>query len=127
MCCIAETEEEARRASEPGLVEFFEFLCRVRGIGVWLDADEDPNDPKYREMDPWQLMMERDHLMVGTPDSVLERMTRLTKSHGIQNWLLQMGVPGVVTADVDRSIQLFGREVMPELRKLDASLATTAG
>ncbi|MCG3754034.1 LLM class flavin-dependent oxidoreductase [Amycolatopsis sp. Poz14] len=126
LCCIAETDEEARRIAEPGIVEFFEFLCRVRGIGVWLDADEDPEDPRYREMDPWELLMERDHLMIGSPDSVLERMTRLTRSHGIQNWLLQMGFPGIPAPDVDRSLRLFAREVMPEIRKLDTSLTAAS-
>ncbi|TQM32584.1 LLM class flavin-dependent oxidoreductase [Nocardia bhagyanarayanae] len=122
LCCIAETDAEARRVAEPAIVEFFEFLCRVRGIGVWLDADEDPADPRYREMDPWDLLMERDHLMIGSPESVTERMTRLTETHGIQHWLLQMGAPGIAAADVDRSLELFAAEVMPHLRKLDASL-----
>ncbi|WP_033294111.1 LLM class flavin-dependent oxidoreductase [Amycolatopsis jejuensis] len=126
LCCIAETDEEARRIAEPGIVEFFEFLCRVRGLGVWLDEGEDPEDPRFREMDPWQLLMERDHLMIGSPDSVLERMTRMTRSHGIRNWLLQMGFPGIPAPDVDRSLQLFAREVMPELRKLDSPLSAAS-
>ena len=121
LCCVAETDEEARRIAEPGIVEFFEFLCKVRGIGVWLDADEDPDDPRYREMDPWEFLMERDHLMIGSPDSVIDRMSRMTESHGIQHWLLQMGFPGIGAADVDRSLELFAREVMPEVRKLDSS------
>ena len=105
------------------MVEFFELICRVRGIGVFLDADEDPNDPKYKAMAPWDLMFDRDHLMIGSAASVTEKMTRLTRSHGIQNWLLQMGFPGVAHDEVDRSLELFAAEVMPEMRKLDSTLA----
>ena len=119
---VAETDAEARRIAEPAITEFFEFVCRVRGIGVWLDAGEDPADPRFREMDPWDLLMERDHLLIGSPESVTERMSRLTRSHGIQHWLLQMGFPGIGAADVDRSLELFAAEVMPELRKLAPSL-----
>lgn len=125
LCCIADTDEEARRIAEPAIVEFFDFICKVRSIGVWLDADENPNDPRFQDMDPWDLLMERDHLMIGSPETVIERMTRMTKSHGIQNWLLQMGFPGVTGAAVDRSIELFAREVMPEIRKLDSTLTVT--
>ena len=74
-------------------------------------------------MDPFDLLMERDHLMIGSAASVTEKMTRLTRSHGIQNWLLQMGFPGVAHDEVDRSLELFAAEVMPEVRKLDSTLA----
>ncbi|MFH5210104.1 LLM class flavin-dependent oxidoreductase [Antrihabitans sp. NCIMB 15449] len=122
---VADTDEEARRITEASVVEFFELVCRVRGIGVWLDADEDPADPRFRAMDPFDLLMERDHLMIGSPQSVSERMCRLSRSHGIQNWLVQMGFPGVAHSDVDRSLELFASGVMPELRKIEpATLAT---
>ncbi|PBC53559.1 LLM class flavin-dependent oxidoreductase [Rhodococcus sp. ACPA1] len=125
LCYVAETDEQARRVTEASVVEFFEFVCRVRGIGVWLDADEDPEDPRFKEMDPFDLLMERDHLMIGSAASVTEKMTRLTRSHGIQNWLLQMGFPGVAHDEVDRSLELFAAEVMPEVRKLDSTLAAS--
>ena len=121
MAYVADTDEEARRIAEPAVVEFFELICRVRGIGVFLDADEDPNDPKYKAMAPWDLMFDRDHLFIGSPDTVLAKMTRMTKSHGIQNWLLQMGVPGIAHDDIDRSLKLFASECMPELRTLDST------
>ncbi|QDQ95011.1 hypothetical protein FND50_32330 [Rhodococcus sp. WB9] len=88
---------------------------------MFLDADEDPNDPKYKEMAPWDLMFDRDHLFIGSPDTVLEKMTRMTRSHGIGNWLLQMGVPGIAHEDVDRSLKLFAAECMPALRSLDST------
>ncbi len=124
LCLIADSDDEARRIAEPSIVDFFNLVNEVRSIGVWLDADEDPDDPCFAAMDPWDLLMERDHLMVGSPESVLERMTRLSESHGIQNWLLQMGIPGIDDAQIERSIELFAGGVMPGLRQVGAS--TTA-
>jgi alkanesulfonate monooxygenase SsuD/methylene tetrahydromethanopterin reductase-like flavin-dependent oxidoreductase (luciferase family) len=125
LCFVAETDEEARRVTEPAINAFFKFICKVRGIGVWLDAGEDPNDPRYAEMDPWDLLMQRDNIFIGSPDSVTERMARMTDSHGIQNWLVQMGIPGISNDDVDRSLELFGREVMPALRQKSVTASSS--
>jgi alkanesulfonate monooxygenase SsuD/methylene tetrahydromethanopterin reductase-like flavin-dependent oxidoreductase (luciferase family) len=125
LCFVAETDEEARRVTEASVAEFFELVCRVRGIGVWLDADEDPSDPRFAAMDPFDLLMERDHLFIGSPQSVVERMSRMTRSHGIGNWLLQMGFPGVPHQEVDRSMTLFGEQVMPAVRQLDPAVAAS--
>ncbi|GEE01647.1 hypothetical protein nbrc107696_22490 [Gordonia spumicola] len=116
---VAETDEEARRVCEKGVTDFFTFLCRVRGIGVFLDAHEDPADfdPETIE-DPWQFLMDRDHLFIGSVESVKERMVRMTTSHGIQNWLLQMGTPGIDHDAVDGSMELFAEHIAPVLRAL---------
>ena len=117
---VAETDEEARRVCEKGVTDFFTFLCRVRGVGVFLDAHEDPADfaPETIE-DPWQFLMDRDHLFIGSVESVTERMVRMSKSHGIRNWLLQMGTPGVDHDAVDSSMRLFAEHIAPILRGLD--------
>ncbi|MEU1999852.1 LLM class flavin-dependent oxidoreductase [Rhodococcus sp. NPDC019627] len=116
---VAETDEEARRICEKGVTDFFTFLCRVRGLGVFLDAHEDPNDPQFANIeDPWQFLMDRDHLFIGSVESVRERMVRMTKSHGIQNWLLQMGTPGVDHDAVDSSMKLFAEHIAPVLRAM---------
>lgn len=126
LCLLAATDEEARRIAEPAVEDFFKFLVDVRGLQVWLDADEDPEDPRFREMKPWDLLMERDHILIGSPETVKEKMCRMTESHGIQHWLLQMGFPGISNPQVDRSIELFAREVMPVVRKFGATTSPTA-
>ena len=124
MALLHENPDKARELAEPGITEFFRFLTRVRGIGVWLDEGEDPADPRFTEMNPWDLLTERNHILVGTPDMVTEKLSAMTKSHGVQNWLLQFGTPGVANEDVDRSLRLFAAHVMPELRKLDGHPAS---
>lgn len=116
---VAETDEEAKRICHQGVTDFFTLLCRVRGIGVFLDAHENPADFDADTIeDPWQFLMDRDHLFIGSVESVKERMVRMTKSHGIQNWLLQMGTPGVAHDAVDGSMKLFAEHIAPVLRAL---------
>lgn len=118
LCLVANTDEDARRISESSVAGFFKLIVWVRGLKVWLDVGEDPADPRFSEMPPYDLLMDRDHLMIGSPDTVLKRMERLSRSHGIQHWLLQMGFPGIRNPDLERSLQLFSREVMPAIRRL---------
>ena len=118
LALLARTDAEARRIAEPHIKSFFDFICKVRSLDVWLDADEDPNDPYIRNMDPWELLMERDHLLIGSPDTVYERMERMTKSHGLRHWLLQMGFPGIRNPELEESMRIFSREVLPAVRKL---------
>jgi len=90
----------------------------VRRGNMWLDIDEDQDDPRFAEIPLFDLLMERDHLMIGSPQSVIERMSRLSKTHNVKHWLLQMGFPGIGSADLESSLDLFGTEVMPALRAL---------
>ncbi|MGE2716432.1 LLM class flavin-dependent oxidoreductase [Mycolicibacterium litorale] len=114
---VARTDDEARRICEEAIVDFFTFICRVRGIGVFLDAHEDPADPRFAHIDdPWQFLMDRDHLFIGSPESVHDRMARMSESHGIRRWMLHMGFPGIGHDLVDPSLELFAEEVAPALR-----------
>lgn len=88
----------------------------MRGIGVWLDAGEDPGDPRWESVAPFDLLLERDHLLVGSPESVAERMRRMNERHGIGHWLLQMGSAGVADEHVMQTLRLFGERVLPQLR-----------
>lgn len=113
---VARTDAEARALIEPALNDYYRFICSVRGRGVWLDSDDDPEDPRLAEMKPFDLMIARDHLMVGSPQSVAERMLRMMKSHGVAHWLINLAMPGLPSDVAERSIELFGREVLPALR-----------
>jgi alkanesulfonate monooxygenase SsuD/methylene tetrahydromethanopterin reductase-like flavin-dependent oxidoreductase (luciferase family) len=113
--CVAETDEEARRLAAPAARESFNIIKRVRGIQAWLDEDDDPDDPRLHAMDPFDLMLERDHLMVGSPESVAERLIRLARTQGIDHWILGMG--RIRGADRERSVRLFAEEVAPAVRR----------
>lgn len=118
MAYIAKTDAEARARTEQAVEGFAKFCSYIRRSNVWLDIDEDQNDPRFDEMAMYDILMERDHLMIGSPDTVLERMTRMSKEDHIQHWLLQLGFPGVIGPDLENSMELFGKEVLPALRAL---------
>jgi alkanesulfonate monooxygenase SsuD/methylene tetrahydromethanopterin reductase-like flavin-dependent oxidoreductase (luciferase family) len=113
---IAPTDAEARTLFEPGLNNLYAFIATVRGKAVWFDEGEDPNDSKFANSKAFDLLMERDHLLVGSPESVTERMLHLEKTHGIQHWLLE-GMDGGSTSEAHRlrSLELMAKEVMPAL------------
>jgi alkanesulfonate monooxygenase SsuD/methylene tetrahydromethanopterin reductase-like flavin-dependent oxidoreductase (luciferase family) len=114
-CLVAPTDEEARRIAEPEVTESFEFIKRVRGMQVWLDEGEDPDDPALNAMKPYDLMMERDHLLIGSPESVAARMTRMASELGIDHWLLSF-LDGQSPEEVDRTMKLMSDEVLPAVR-----------
>jgi alkanesulfonate monooxygenase SsuD/methylene tetrahydromethanopterin reductase-like flavin-dependent oxidoreductase (luciferase family) len=114
--CLAETEEEARSVVYDSVIARFEVIKRVRGLGEWLDLDENPDDPKLQAMNGFDLMMERDLLFVGTPDSVAERMIRLHKEKGWEHFILSAGTQA--SADnVERTMRLMAEEVIPRVRR----------
>ncbi|MFT4085402.1 MAG: LLM class flavin-dependent oxidoreductase [Nocardioides sp.] len=112
---VAPTDEEARRLVEPEVEQSFEFIRRVRGIKVWLDEGEDPEDPRIAATKPYDLLLERDHLMVGSPDSVAERMIRLASKRGVRHFLLS---PSLNEQDeyVERTMRLLADAVLPKVR-----------
>lgn len=115
---VAKTDEEARRVTENAVDGFARFVNYVRRANMWLDVDEDQNDPRFADIPMYDLLMERDHLMIGSPESVIERMTRLSKTHNVKHWLLQMGFPGIGGDELESSLKLFGEEVLPVIKNL---------
>ncbi|MGH3239217.1 MAG: LLM class flavin-dependent oxidoreductase [Spirillospora sp.] len=110
---VAETEQEARKEIEDFVNGRFEVIKRVRGLGAWLDLDEDPDDPKLQAMTGYDLMMERDYLYVGTPDSVVERMVRLHREQGFDHFMLGLG--HAPSEKIERSMRLMAEEVIPRV------------
>lgn len=127
MCYVAESDEKAREVTEAAVYDFFQFLTMVRGISVWLDEGEDPADPRWQDLsqsDAYDFLFQRGHLMMGSPETVAEKLCAMTESHGIQNWLLQMGIPGIASNElVDNSMRLFAEKVMPVVRELGDRVA----
>ncbi|WP_449282515.1 LLM class flavin-dependent oxidoreductase [Leucobacter sp.] len=114
---IAPTDEEARELTEDEITANVEFIDKVpsRGRKIWLDAGEDPEDPAIANAKPWDLLFERDHMLVGSPDTVAELMIRIARERNADHWLLS---PYRDLDDdlVDRSMRLFAEEVLPKVR-----------
>jgi alkanesulfonate monooxygenase SsuD/methylene tetrahydromethanopterin reductase-like flavin-dependent oxidoreductase (luciferase family) len=113
--CIAETAAEARKIAYDYVHYRFETIRRVRGIGEWLNPGEDPEDPKILATDPYDIMVDRDTMLVGTVDSVTEQLVRLSRTHEIDHWLFAADrIGGAADA---RSLELLATEVLPAVRR----------
>jgi len=121
---VAETDDQARREYEE---HFFYFVKRLLpGINV--------SPPGYTtlrsyesmlkgfntfaiNLETWDQVVEGQYAIVGSPDTVFERLVENLHRLGTGNLLglFQLGtLPGGLTR---RSLDLFAREVMPRLRK----------
>ncbi|UUW91443.1 LLM class flavin-dependent oxidoreductase [Pimelobacter simplex] len=114
-CLIAPTDAEARALVEQEVRENVDFITKVRGLGIWLDKGEDADDPAVRDAEPFDLLFDRDHLMIGSPETVAEKMIAISRERGIRHWLLS---PYLNEADehVERTLRLLADEVLPRVR-----------
>ncbi|MGV9292534.1 LLM class flavin-dependent oxidoreductase [Amycolatopsis sp. NPDC003676] len=114
-CLIAPTDAEARELAEPEVTSSFAYIEKVRGIKVWLDEGEDPDDPAIRATPPFDLLFERDHLLVGSPDTVAEKMIQSARANNATHWVL---APSLTENDhcVERTMRLLAEEVLPKVR-----------
>lgn len=112
-CFVAETMEEARAITESA-IEFLygNYIGGYRGRSIYAEPGETLSDED--ESAGWfDFLWERDHLLIGTPEMVAEKICRLTEATGMEDLLTLMWLPGVAHEQIMRSIQLFGDEVMP--------------
>ena len=59
----------------------------------------------------------RQHLMIGSPEQVIEKILFQHERLGHQRYLMQMSVGTMPHAQTMRSIELFGTKVAPAVRK----------
>jgi alkanesulfonate monooxygenase SsuD/methylene tetrahydromethanopterin reductase-like flavin-dependent oxidoreductase (luciferase family) len=112
--CVAETDEEARRLTDEVIQNRFDVIKRVRGLKEWLDVGEDPSDPKLQAMSGFDLMMERDYLLIGSPATVAKRIIDVHNRYGVDHLILSLG-----RLDQESSVQtleLMANEVIPAVR-----------
>jgi alkanesulfonate monooxygenase SsuD/methylene tetrahydromethanopterin reductase-like flavin-dependent oxidoreductase (luciferase family) len=110
---VAETDEEARRITEPAVNRLFDQMTRIRGRKIWLEQGEDETAPEIAGAKPYDLLLERDHLLIGSPDSVAERLQRMEETYGVTHWLMQMTLPYIQSEHVCESLRLFAEHVAP--------------
>ncbi len=114
---IAPTDDEARRLAEPEVTATVEFIDKVPGRGrkIWLDAGEDVDDPAIAATSPFDLLFERDHILIGSPDTVAAKMIEIARNHNVEHWLLSPYLDEDEEV-VNRSMRLLAEEVLPKVR-----------
>lgn len=116
-CFVAESDDAARRQVWPTVVRLTERLREIgihrRGAGlITTSADLDP-ERFYRET-----------AIIGSPETVVARITELAGRHGIRYVNLLPAFFGFLPEELlMRSLELFASEVAPKL--IDDTLATS--
>ena len=112
----AETREEACRIAHDVAMGYYQFLVDIyvplgrRQSYEYLD-DELQRLIDHRD-DFDYLLTETPSIMIGTPDDFIERIERLEEM-GVEEILMR--IDGVPHADIMKSFELIGREVIPKV------------
>ncbi len=112
---VADTSQQAGDEFFPGYATMMNRIGRERG---WAPMERQSFEA---------LRTLRGALVVGSPEQVVEKILYQHELFGHQRFLAQMSVGTMPHAQVMRSIELFGTEVAPALRKeLDRTAQNTA-
>lgn len=115
----AETREEAIRVAREVAMGYFQFILDIyvplgkRASYEYLDAKMQRLLDNEKNLD--YLLGETPSVMIGTPDDFVARLRDL-EARGIDEVLLR--VDGVPHADIMKSFELIGREVIPRVDPL---------
>jgi len=121
---VAETDEEARRRFEE---HFWYFVRRLLpGISVSPPGYTSVRSleniikgaPTFAEfLETWDQVVEGQYAIVGSPETVLERLTANVERLGVGNLLGLFQLGTLPADDTRRNLELFAAEVMPKLRE----------
>jgi alkanesulfonate monooxygenase SsuD/methylene tetrahydromethanopterin reductase-like flavin-dependent oxidoreductase (luciferase family) len=116
-CFVAERMDEARRIAEPAVEMLYrDYLGGLRGRDIYAEPGETLSDAELAK--PWfDFLDDRDHLLVGTPEYVAEKIAKQHELAGFDLLLAFIWLPGLDYSDVLRSTELFAEEVMPLLQR----------
>ena len=110
----AETREEARRVAHDVAMGYYQFLVDIY-VPLGKRQSYEYLDDKLQRLvdhrdDFGYLLTETPSIMIGTPDDFIERIERL-EDMGVEEILMR--IDGVSHADIMKSFELIGREVIP--------------
>ena len=109
---VADTDEQALEIYGPYIEEFYEWY-RQEGQA---EAMENP-EVLYQEFDE----LAEDRFIIGSPETVTDRLVNLYENVGLDCVLMGMHRPGIDPSDVLHSVELAGEEVIPQVReRIDA-------
>jgi alkanesulfonate monooxygenase SsuD/methylene tetrahydromethanopterin reductase-like flavin-dependent oxidoreductase (luciferase family) len=112
---VAKTFEEAKRATKAAVENMGGSMTRgPRGRAAFAAGPDDVDETT----EFFDYLLARDHVLVGSPESVAEQIHRLNANHGMAHILFWMPFYGVAHTDVLQSIELFAETVMPQVADL---------
>ena len=107
---VADTMEQARREFEDAVMNSYRWILHWRGLGNLMNVGEELTDDLELNFD---FLYPRNQL-VGTPESVAEKIEELREEIGLEHMLLWTTHPGLPHEKAMRSLELFSERVMPQ-------------
>jgi alkanesulfonate monooxygenase SsuD/methylene tetrahydromethanopterin reductase-like flavin-dependent oxidoreductase (luciferase family) len=108
---IAASEDEARRVAEEHLLISYREEYGTAGWSHPLIGGEDETPTDRFEA------LCRDRFLVGSPDSIIEQLTRLRTSFGVDHLICRLYFPGLAHQFILKELRLLADEVMPAFAK----------
>lgn len=116
MCWIADTFEQARRESEHIFELFFgRYIAGLRSRSIYAEPGEELSAEDKDK--PWfDFLFERGHLLVGSPDNIIEQIEQFREEVGLEYLLPTLCHPKLEHVQVMRAIDRFCSDVIPHFR-----------
>jgi alkanesulfonate monooxygenase SsuD/methylene tetrahydromethanopterin reductase-like flavin-dependent oxidoreductase (luciferase family) len=91
-------------------------------LGNHMDPDEKLPETKNKlDLLNYEFLHKR-NLLFGTPEFVIEKIEELQKELNLQNLQVWSNFPGINHNDCMKSIKLFTKEVMPNIKPLNTNI-----
>jgi alkanesulfonate monooxygenase SsuD/methylene tetrahydromethanopterin reductase-like flavin-dependent oxidoreductase (luciferase family) len=112
-CYVAETFAEARAIAEPAIERLYGgYLGGIRGRQIYAEPGETLGEAAA-DQSWFDFLYERQHLLVGTPETVGDQLAELQESVGLEHMLMYNWLPGLTAAQTRASLELFAEQVIP--------------
>jgi natural product biosynthesis luciferase-like monooxygenase protein len=122
---VAPTMEEALGEYGPAVTWYYRTIAKyVAPTGAAVKSYEGYKDAqKLAQTVEFEQLLDTPGMVVGTPEVVAEKVTRLANSIGFDEFLCWVRIGGMAEDKVVRAMDLISAKVMPEVRKNLASRA----
>ncbi len=109
---VAETDEQAEADVREHVEALYNYVGGVRPRDVFANPGEKLTDEE-QSGSWWKFLFPREHLFIGSPDTVREQVRHLRDDYGVCRLVLWSWIPGLTQEQVMRSNRLFADEVLP--------------
>jgi alkanesulfonate monooxygenase SsuD/methylene tetrahydromethanopterin reductase-like flavin-dependent oxidoreductase (luciferase family) len=112
MVYVAETDAQAEADTRELINSLYSYVGGVRPRGMFANPGEQLTDEEQTG-EWWPFLHSREHLFIGSPETVRAQLKNLQDEYGVQRVVLWSWIPGLDQDQVMRSNRLFVDEVMP--------------
>ncbi|MFD0525643.1 LLM class flavin-dependent oxidoreductase [Paractinoplanes durhamensis] len=112
MVYVAETDAQAEADTRELINALYSYVGGVRPRGMFANPGEKLTDEEQTG-EWWKFLFPREHLFIGSPETVKAQIKNLQDEYGVQRLVLWSWIPGLDQEQVMRSNRLFADEIMP--------------